>query len=211
MDSKKPTAGIILAAGMSNRMNYPKQLIRFKEKFLIEHVLDASLESQLAVVVLVLGHQHHTILDALGEKIRRSRLKIEINSEYQEGMSSSIRTGLREVERRFPSVMFLLGDQPLVDAGFINRLLDQFWTSDKSICVPVFQGKRRNPTLFTRRWYDALLKIVGDVGARHLIESNPKELLQVDVEDAYRFQDIDTESDAAILKAMTPPVSPIPQ
>jgi molybdenum cofactor cytidylyltransferase len=202
MDSKKPTAGIILAAGMSNRMNYPKQLIRLKEKFLIEYVIDASLESELDLVVLVLGHRHKAILHALGDRPAQPRMRIEINPAYHEGLSSSIKAGLRSVKDSFPSVMFLLGDQPLVSAGLMNLLINRFLASDKNICAPVFRGRRRNPVLFSSRWYEILLNLTGDTGARSIIESHPEALLQIHVEDDDQFLDIDTESDLMVLRSL---------
>ncbi len=62
---KQPTAGIVLAAGMSQRFEGTKQLVRFKGKYLLERVLDDALNSQLEHVVLVLGHDADTILKAL--------------------------------------------------------------------------------------------------------------------------------------------------
>ncbi|MGD9042757.1 MAG: NTP transferase domain-containing protein, partial [Desulfobacterales bacterium] len=65
MSQENQTAGIILAAGAATRFGQPKQLLRLKDKYLIEWVLDAALNSRLARIVLVLGHAHQEILQAL--------------------------------------------------------------------------------------------------------------------------------------------------
>lgn len=177
-----------------------KQLIRFKGKFLFEHVLDAALNSELGCVVLVLGYRYKAVLDAVAEKTRHPRLLIAINGRYRSGLSSSIKAGLRIVQKEFPSVMFLLGDQPMVNAEYINLLLNRFWASEKSICAPVFQGMRGNPVILSNRWYDRLTALTGDIGARDIIASNYQELLEVYIDNQLLFIDIDTISDLSALE-----------
>jgi len=69
MSSGTHTAGIILAAGASVRFGQPKQLIKLKGKYLVERVLDSALKSRLDLVVLVLGHEHQSVLQGLGAKV----------------------------------------------------------------------------------------------------------------------------------------------
>ncbi|MFC1814736.1 NTP transferase domain-containing protein [Thermodesulfobacteriota bacterium] len=195
MNKNKPTAGVIMAAGLSTRMGRPKQLLNLKGKPLIEWVLDACLNSRLAKTVLVLGHDYHSIAAALSEKLDNSQILTTINKRYHQGQSQSLRTGLSEVMDEFPSVMFLLGDQPLVDAKMIDLLLTRFWKSGKEICVPVHQGRRGNPSIFSRNFFAQLMRIQGDIGAREIIRANPDRLLSVDVDDPLSFFDIDTEED----------------
>ncbi|MEE8480502.1 MAG: nucleotidyltransferase family protein [Desulfobacterales bacterium] len=150
MTWKKPTTGIILAAGMSTRFGKPKQLLRLKGKYLIEWVLDAVLNSHLENIILVLGYKNREIFEAISEKAYHPALQVVVNDRFSEGLSQSLLAGLRMVQKTFPSVMFLLGDQPMVDSRMINHLLDRFWKSHKDICVPTFQGKRGNPAIFSR-------------------------------------------------------------
>ena len=98
--------------------------------------------------------------------------------------------------------MFLLGDQPMVDSRMINHLLDRFWKSDKDICVPTFQGKRGNPTIFSKNLYNQLLGIKGDVGARNIIRTHPACVLHVEVNNPLYFSDIDTEKDLKSLESL---------
>ena len=147
----------------------------------MEWVLDAALKSHLESIVLVLGYKKRKILEALGEKARRPVLQVAVNDKYSEGLSQSLLAGLKTVQKRFPSVMFLLGDQPMVDSRMINHLLDRFWKSDKDICVPTFQGKRGNPTIFSKNLYNQLLGIKGDVGARNIIRVHPECVLHVEM------------------------------
>ncbi len=201
MAQNNPIAGIILAAGRSRRLGYPKQLVRIQGRCLIEIVVEAALASNLDRIVLVLGHLHRDIRRQLADW-NTSRLKIVTNHRYMEGLSGSLYTGLTEVEATHSSVMFLLGDQPLIDAEAINALLPAFGHSNKGICLP-FRGKDRgNPTLFSQKYYHAIKNLTGDTGARKIIQSNPLDVHKFITRNPAYFYDIDTETD---LKRLSDP------
>ena len=204
MSWKKPTAGILLAAGMSKRFGMPKQLLKLGGKTLIKRILEAALSSRLDRIILILGHHSEAILEQIVDCKADPRLNIGINPAYRNGMSHSLRLGLDMARADFPSVMFLLADQPFVDAKLIDRLLECFWASDKDICVPVCGGRRRNPTLFSRRFYSQILQIQGDTGARDIIRSHPESVQAVEMDDALCFFDIDTPNDLDRLKSLVP-------
>jgi molybdenum cofactor cytidylyltransferase len=204
MVDRKPTAGIILAAGASTRFGEPKQLLRLKDKCLLEWVLDAALNSMLSRVVLVLGYAHQKILEALPEKLQHTRLGIEINPHYQKGQSQSLRVGLSKVLNTFPAVMFLLADQPLIDAATINCLLNKFWSSQKDICVPTFRGKRGNPSIFSQKFYKHIMKIKGDIGARQIIKTHPERVLEIEIKNPLLFSDVDTPEDFMKISKLAP-------
>lgn len=199
MTTQKPTAGIILAAGMSERFqNGPKQLLRLKGSYIIEYVIRASLDSKLNKVFLVIGHHHKKIFKALAENIKyfkNDRLEIIINRQYRQGMSSSVRAGLASTGNKFGSFMFLLGDQPMVDSRLIDLLLKRFYKSDKNICAPVYKGKRGNPTIFSREYFNLLLRIEGDSGGRDIIVANPDDTLKINTDSPACVYDIDTMDD----------------
>jgi len=204
MSWKKPTAGIVLAAGLSKRFGLPKQLLKLGGITLIERVLGAALSSRLDRIILILGHHSKAILEQIVDCRADPRLSIGINTAYRNGMSHSLRLGLEMARADFPSVMFLLADQPLVDADITDWLLECFRSSDKDICVPVCDGRRRNPTIFTRRFYSRILKIQGDTGAREIIRSHPESVQAVEMDDPLRFFDIDTPADLDKLKSLVP-------
>ena len=195
MSQKKPTAGIILAAGESIRFGKPKQLLKLNDKYLIEWVLDAAIGSQLEKTLLVLGYNYQKILTALGDKARHPDLQVVINSNYQHGQSTSLQAGIEKIRDKFPSVMFLLGDQPMLGSETIDMLLKEFWSSDKGICVPVFEDKRGNPVIFSQSFYDQLSKITGDIGARNIIRNHPENVQEFEINNPSCFMDIDTQSD----------------
>lgn len=192
---EKPTAGIILAAGASIRFGKPKQLLRLKDRYLIEWVLDAALDSELSRIILVLGYAHQKIQQALGKKLRHVKLKVEVNPHYQTGQSHSLQVGLSTVINTFPAAMFLLADQPLVDAATINFLLNKFWSAGKDIGVPTFHGKRGNPSIFSQKFYKHIMEIKGDIGARQIIKTHPERVFEIEIKNPLVFLDVDTPAD----------------
>ncbi len=202
MPKEKRTAGIILAAGQSTRIDKFKLLIKLEGKYMLEWVVDAALESRLAHVILVLGHHFEKVQKVLNKKIRHPRIEIVINPQYPMGLSRSLRSGLLAAKGSYPSVMFLLGDQPMLDAKTINMLLDRFWNSEREICVPVCRGKRGNPTVFSHKYYDQLLQIKGDIGARNVLEAYASHIIRVEVDHPLGFIDVDTEVDLKALQNM---------
>ena len=195
MSDKCPTAGILLAAGMSRRFGSPKLLHRLQGRPLIRIALDAALDSRLDRVVLVLGHRRPQVMASIGSLADHPKLAVADNPDYPSGLSHSIRAGLDRIRMDYPSVMFLLADQPLVTASLINRLLDRYWTAEKEIGVPLYNGRRGNPTLFSRRFYPELLRITGDQGGRQIIRHAPDDVLSMEMEDGRCLVDIDRPSD----------------
>jgi molybdenum cofactor cytidylyltransferase len=195
MSHHKQTAGIILAGGSSTRFGRPKQLLKHRGKYLLEYVLNAALESKLNHVVLVLGHEYQKILQTLVTGTTHERLQLVINHHYLEGQSRSLKAGLLKIRDTFPAVMFLLGDQPMLDSNTIDHMLDKFRKSGKDICVPVCNGKRRNPAIFNRVLFDQLMGIEGDIGARDIIRANPDRVLCVEMNNPLCFVDIDSQQD----------------
>jgi len=205
---KTPIAGILLAAGESTRFGKPKQLLTLSGRFLIEWALAAALGSHLDHVVLVLGCEHERIQRCLGSSTAHPKCEILVNPDYRSGQSTSLQAGLIRVRHDFPSAMFLLGDQPLVDAALINLLLERCAGSEKPICVPTHRGTRGNPTLFGSPFYPEILKLAGDKGARGIIAAHPDQVLAVEIPDPRVFLDIDRREDvekiAALLESRPP-------
>ncbi len=202
MTATDPIAGIVLAAGLSKRFGQPKQLLQIGREFIINRVVDAALNSHLDKVVVVLGHHHHEIQAVMGARLNVPRLDLVINRDYRRGLSRSLNCGVRTIRSGYAACMFLLADQPLLDAATINQLIACFRLSDKDICVPLCRGKRKTPTLFANHHFDRLLRITGDIGARAIIAEQPEKVLFVEIGRPDIFQDVDTPEDLARIETL---------
>ena len=197
MKGKKiePVAGLLLAAGSSTRMGTPKQILPAGDVLLIERVLAQSLHSKLDLVILVLGFMAKDIRGQIRSGGDSSRLKIVENSGYEQGISSSILTGLSHVEKEYDHVMILLGDMPYITSGVINRLLAGYLESGLPLGALRVRGKRSHPVIIGRPFFPALLRLTGDQGARDLFISHGEQVCLVEPGEDYDDTDIDTYED----------------
>ena len=187
-------AAIVPAAGMSTRMGRNKLLLTFRGKPLIVRAVDTLLESEVGKIIVVLGHQAETVRDQLKEK----RVTLVENPDYREGMSTSIRAGLRAVPSGAEAIMIYLADQPLLEPKEVNQLIGAFAEArkqHKSIVVPFFRRQRGNPVILDLSYKEAILEVVGDVGCRRVIKRNPDKVLVVEMETDHVVRDVDKEED----------------
>jgi len=183
-------AAVVLAAGSSSRMGKPKQTLQLEGWSMLERVLQTLSRTKVDRVVVVLGAHS----SAVRGRVKFGREKVVLNPRFKEGMSGSLRLGLAEVEETDAAII-VLGDQPFVSPGTIDRIIDAYVSSKSPVVVPVYHGRRGNPVLFDRSLFPQIRRIRGDVGAKSVVAGNEDKLLQVDVNDEGILVDIDTPSD----------------
>jgi molybdenum cofactor cytidylyltransferase len=192
---KQPVTGILLMAGLSTRLGFPKALLPYGRKLLVERVLEQTLASRLDRVILVLGCQAPRILSALRSFEGNPRLDIVVNRRYDRGLSSSLRAGLRVLEPSSSGVMFILGDQPLLKAATIDRLIQAYRRHPHPIVVPLYGRRPGNPVIFGRKLLPELQRLRGDTGGREIIRNNPDRVLSIPIRPQYIGWDVDTWED----------------
>lgn len=161
--------GVILAAGESSRLGFPKQLLPFRNKTILEAVIDNVLKSKLRKIFLVIGFKGSEIKKSLNSQIRSRRINILINKNFNKGKATSIQLALKKIPPSCQAVMFILGDKPLVDRELINRLLKTFQHKKSFLAFPVYRTERGNPVIFHRQLFPELMKFKGDFGGKNLI------------------------------------------
>jgi molybdenum cofactor cytidylyltransferase len=108
-------------------------------------------------------------------------------------MSASLKAGIRALNAKTDAALVMLGDMPQVSAPLIQHLIAAYNPLEgRSIVVPTLDGKRGNPVLFDRRYFQEMLELEGDVGARHLIGTHDDHVAELSVDDAAVFTDVDT-------------------
>ena len=189
-EGNRNIAAVILAAGRSTRMGGPNKLLaELAGKPLVRIVTEQALASGASGVIVVTGHQAAEVEKALsGLKVKFVR-----NPDFAAGLASSVKTGIAAVPANADGAVVCLGDMPLIDARLIDRLIEAF-APDRGelIAVPVSDGRRGNPVLWSRRFFTELMSLDGDIGARHLIAKHAEAVAEVPVEGHGAFLDIDT-------------------
>ena len=150
---------------------------------------EQALASKASEVIVVTGHQ----ADLVERALAGLKVKLVKNPDFAGGLASSVKAGIAAVPARADGAVICLGDMPLIDAQLIDRLIEAF-APDRGnlIVVPVADGRRGNPVLWSRRFFNELMTLDGDIGARHLIAKHAEAVAEVPVEGNGAFLDIDT-------------------
>jgi molybdenum cofactor cytidylyltransferase len=197
---------IILAAGESRRMGFPKALLPYAfnegmegaggpETTFLEHLLDVMNRSRAEPIVVVLGHE--------GERIRSSlsptswgRARPVLNERSREGMLTSILAGIEAVdESEVEGALILPVDHPDVSSEIVDLLIGKYGDTPHPIILPVHQGRRGHPVLFSRAVFDEIRRAPESVGARQVVWDHQGDLLEVEVSDPGIGRDVDTPED----------------
>ena len=180
---------IVLAAGRSVRMGANKLLADLGGKPLIRHSVEMLLASSVRDVIVVTGNA--------AEEVRRALHGLTVtfvhNLQFADGLSASLKIGLNAVPSDADGFLICLADMPLVEAQTVNQLVSAFSVSGHhTICVPVYEGIRGNPTLWGRQHFKALGSLAGDYGGKRLMESLADEIFEVQVPSRAVLLDVDT-------------------
>jgi CTP:molybdopterin cytidylyltransferase MocA len=176
---------VVLAAGASKRLGEPKQLVRLGEETLLERAVRVAREAGCSPVVVVVGADYANVLahSVLGDVVA------VINDRWEEGMASSIRLGVQALtttSQDAEGVVLMTCDQPAVAAQHLSRLM----MSD-AMKASRYAGRNGVPAFFPAKFFDELMKLKGDAGARELLaEARYEELKDGEL-------DVDTPADLA--------------
>ena len=185
---------IVLAAGHSSRMraageNINKLLQPLAGRPMVRYAVEAALKSAASDVIVVIGNE--------GQRVRAALDGLPVifseNQIYSDGLSTSLICGLNALPADCDGALILLGDMPAVDAGLLDRLIAAFDPSEeRAIIVPVHDGKRGNPVLWARRFFDEMRMLTGDAGARALLAPYAGQVCEVEAGSDAPLTDIDT-------------------
>ncbi len=189
------TALIILAAGESGRLGLPKQNLLFRGKTLLQHAVEAGQESGCKKVIVVLGANLDEIKPITG-------LTTLYNQHWKEGIASSIRTAILEIDKD-PSVVqviIMLCDQPFVSATLVNSLISKQTETGKSIIASAYNETTGVPVLFNRSLFAELLLLHGHQGAKKILKNHADDIATIPFEKG--DIDIDTPEDYKRLRGI---------
>jgi len=189
-------SAIVLAAGDSSRMDSEnKLLMKYGDKTLVEQVVDNVLASAAAEVIVALGHQ----ADKIRETLKDRCVRFAVNQNFKLGMTTSIHAGVEAAATETHGYMICLSDQPFILPQEFTRLVFAFEVAltkpGSDILVPVYQGQRGNPVIFSSKFRNDILAHKGLKGCKGIIKGNPDAVCEVEMTTQNILTDIDTVDD----------------
>jgi molybdenum cofactor cytidylyltransferase len=186
------TGIIILAAGNSSRLGKPKQLLPYRGKTLLLHVIAESLAASLQPVVVVTGAYRSEIEDSL----RGQPVELAYNPDWETGMASGIVAGLRKalsIEPHLRTLIVAVCDQPYISAALFRSMVEKYFDSKKGLIACRYSEILGPPVLFEQHHFNELLELSGEAGAKQLLKRYPDDVSAVPFPEG--DIDIDTEED----------------
>lgn len=190
-------AAIVLAAGQSRRMGESNKLLAdIDGSPMIAQVLQTVQAAQVDKTYVVTGHE----ADEVRTLLQDPEVTFIHNPNFAAGLSTSLMTGFSALGPEFDGALVCLGDMPTINTDEINQLIEAFDPeNNRGICVPTHAGKRGNPVLWARQFFNEMSQLRGDVGAKHLIGDYGDQVFEVEMKNNNVLVDVDTPE---VLKAV---------
>jgi molybdenum cofactor cytidylyltransferase len=194
MHTEKDLAAIILSAGFSSRMAAFKPLLSMGNSTVIETVINIFLQVGINNITVVLGHR----ADDLKPVVDRSHVRWILNERYDEGMYSSVVSGvsgLYSARAEVKGVFLLPVDMPLISCLTIKKITMAYSISGSHIFYPTYLKQRGHPPLIPSDLFSEILAWNGPGGLRSFLERYEARASGVEVQDKGILMDIDTPED----------------
>ena len=172
------TGIVILAAGDSSRLGNMKQLLPFNGKTLLQHVIDEAADAGAQPIVVITGANANKVAASITD----SRVSIVENGNWKEGMASGIVAGIRQItgqNKGVKKIILAVCDQPFVSSALFEQLDEKQNKSGKPVVASTYADTVGTPALFSMEFFDQLLSLTGDEGAKKILKSNPSDVATV--------------------------------
>jgi len=180
--------GILLAAGFSRRFGSNKLLHVIDGQPMIAHASLALKPCDRIVAIVQKNQALRSVLNGL-------RVECLENPQPERGIGYSIACAVSATPNS-SGWCLLPADMPFVKATTTRQLVDTL-RSGATLAAPVFQQQRGHPVGFGERFFSALTKLDGDIGARSLIAQHQDQLVMLATEDKGAIMDVDSIRDLA--------------
>ena len=189
-------SAVILAAGESRRMGKKnKLLLPIGGEALLVKLVASVCASDVGQVLVVIGHEAEKIRSELNE----FPLNFVYNPNFSEGMTTSIKYGVKLISHECDGLLICLGDMPLINTSEINKLIHAYVKNrikgEGLIVVPVFKRQRGNPVLFSIEFRNDILEHKKESGCKEVIMKNSDSVMEIEMDDEKMLLDVDTMED----------------
>ena len=189
-------SAVILAAGESRRMGKQnKLLLPVGGEALLVKLVKSVCASDVGQVLVVVGHEAGIIR----RKLKELPLSFVYNPNFSEGMTTSIKFGVKEVSPDSDGFLICLADMPFINTSEISKLIHAYVQNrikeKRLIVVPVFQGQRGNPVLFSSEFRNDILEYKKESGCRGVIMNYPESVKEIEMDNDNMLLDVDTLED----------------
>lgn len=183
---------LLMAAGNASRFQSNKLLAEFRGKPLVFWALERIDPARFSQVTVVTQYPE---ICTMAEEFGFPWLK---NGHPDWGAAYTIRLGT-EAMAQCDAILYLVADQPLLDAAAIAKILETWQENPDRIVAPAHDGRTGNPCIFPREFFPELCQLQGDVGGKYVIKAHLDRLLTVEVAPDALF-DCDTPEALAELR-----------
>lgn len=188
-------AGIILAGGLSSRMGRDKATLPYRGSTFLNHLIGL-LAPRVTPLVVVLGHNAEVIRSTIDVQFS---VTVAANPNFEQGMLSSLQTGIRALPAGIEAALFTLVDLPAVAEDTVDRLLAAFESGAQLLTIPRCGGRRGHPVIARGAILDEIAALPTNASAKTVIHAHRPETLFVEVNDERIFRDVDVPEDYAAL------------
>ena len=201
-EKKKNTALIMLAAGNSRRFGANKLLYEIEGSPMYQRTLSCLFKAQKEVLKKTGIFCPVTVVTQykeVGETAEKMGAKVCYNPHPEEGISSSLKIGLKE-NKEADACLFTVADQPWLTWESVMGLLEVFWESEKGMACMQNGEKKGNPCIFSRKYYEKLFSLTGDVGGKQILNAHPTDIVVYQTKGERELEDIDYMDEREIKK-----------
>jgi CTP:molybdopterin cytidylyltransferase MocA len=192
-------AVLLLAAGQGSRLgSHPKALLKQGGITLLKGLLDAVQPFNPVEFIAVTGFHGDAIEQALmqmNSPFSRS-IRLLRNPTPEVGQASSVRLGIEALQSNFDVLLIALSDQPAITTAEVSQLLNAFSQRSEGteMLLPMVQGQRGNPVLFSKRALQNTLAIP-DLSCRAYMDAHPEQVQVWHTDNDAFVCDVDTPQD----------------